>query len=79
MVRGTNATRTLIYRQGQFVPEGNGMFDDAGFGIVNDAGQVAFQFELADGRMGVAVTAIPAPGAMVLMGLGTLAVIRRRR
>jgi hypothetical protein len=47
---------------------------------LNDPGQVAFTFALADGRVGLAVWSIPEPGAALATGAAAcLAIARRRR
>jgi hypothetical protein len=47
---------------------------------LNDLGQVAFTFALADGRVGLAVWSIPEPGTVTAMALVTgLMILRRRR
>ena len=48
---------------------------------LNDSGQVAFYFELADGRRGIAVTAVPEPAGAVVIGVlgGIVELVRRRR
>jgi PEP-CTERM motif len=46
-----------------------------GEGSLNDTGQIAFFYELADGRTGIARAdplAIPEPGTLALLGLGLL-------
>lgn len=54
-------------------------FDNA----FNDLGQVAYRFELADGRQGVALwsvgVAVPEPSSMVLLGCVGVGLINRRR
>jgi hypothetical protein len=45
---------------------------------LNDAGQILFWAELADGREGVFMTMIPAPGALGLLALGAGVAVRRR-
>ena len=51
---------------------------DEGSGL-NDLGQVAYAYSLADGRSGVAVWTIPEPGvAMTGLALLSLATLRRR-
>lgn len=47
---------------------------------LNDSGDIAFSYFLADGRFGVAVAHVPGAGAIVPLGLTwVLAVSRRRR
>lgn len=46
---------------------------------LNDLGQVAYRFTLADGRQGLAVTLVPEPGAIGLLALGGFGLLRRRR
>jgi hypothetical protein len=54
-----------------------------GFGTqgLNDAGQLAFYFALADGRSGIAVASpIPEPSsALLLAAVGGTLLLRRRR
>jgi hypothetical protein len=48
--------------------------------ILNDFGQVAFNYHLADGRQGIAVANVPEPSALVLTcGGAALGLCRRRR
>jgi hypothetical protein len=47
-------------------------------GFIDQNQAVAFTYTLADGRLGVAV-AVPEPGTMLALGLGGLALIRRRK
>ena len=50
---------------------------------LNDLGQVAYSFTLADGRSGVALWTLPAPepatGVLAVLGLSAVALRRRRR
>ena len=46
---------------------------------LNDRGQVAFAYSLADGRAGVAVFTIPEPAAAGTLAVGGLSLLRRRR
>jgi len=39
---------------------------------LNNAGQIAFGFELADGRKGIAIWSIPEPAALSLFFIGAL-------
>ncbi|MEM6394215.1 MAG: PEP-CTERM sorting domain-containing protein [Planctomycetota bacterium] len=51
---------------------------DEGSGL-NDLGQVAYQFTLADGRSGIALYTIPEPASLTLLALGVAALTRRSR
>ncbi|MEM7807736.1 MAG: choice-of-anchor tandem repeat NxxGxxAF-containing protein [Planctomycetota bacterium] len=44
---------------------------------LGDGGQVAYRFELADGRSGIAVWSIPEPGMTALLLVGSLSLRRR--
>ena len=47
---------------------------------LNDSGQIAFSYALADGRSGIAVANIPGPPALLVLGISSVAgVVRRRR
>jgi hypothetical protein len=47
---------------------------------LNDAGQFAFYFNLADGRSGIAVAnSIPEPSSALLLAAGGTLLLRRRR
>jgi hypothetical protein len=51
-----------------------------GDGSLNDSGQLAFYFALADGRNGIAVAnPVPEPGSALLLALGGLGLLGRRR
>ena len=45
----------------------------------NNLGQIAFAFDLADGREGIALWTIPEPATLALLGLGGLFLGARRR
>ena len=45
---------------------------------INDAGQVAVRFVLADGREGVAVVAVPEPAGLAAVAVAGLGLVRRR-
>lgn len=53
-----------------------GLFDG-----LNDRGDIAFSYYLADGRQGVAIAVVPEPGSLVLLAPGGVALLRpgRRR
>ena len=46
---------------------------------LNDAGQLAFRYSLADGTNGVAVASVPEPGSALLVTLGLAGLLSRRR
>ena len=46
---------------------------------LNDLGQVAYLYTLADGNRGIAIFSVPEPSSLALLGLGGLALLRRRR
>lgn len=46
---------------------------------LNDQGDVAFFYELADGRSGIAVAVVPEPASLATLGLAGLTLLRRRR
>ena len=46
---------------------------------LNELGEVAYHFTLADGRQGVAISAVPEPGAVGLLAVGGVALLRRGR
>jgi len=53
------------------------LFDSYGF---NDAGQVAFRFDLADGRRGIAVAnPVPEPSSALLLAASGVTLLHRRR
>ncbi len=52
--------------------------DGQGRGL-NDAGQLVFNLTFTDGTSGVFVATIPTPGALGLLGVASLAALRRRR
>lgn len=45
---------------------------------LNNNGQVAYRFQLADGRDGVALWTVPEPSAVSLLALSTIAILSRR-
>ncbi len=58
---------------------GNTGNEDGRVSGFNNSGDLAFTLQFTDGTGGAFVTHIPSPGAMSLLGLGTLAALRRRR
>jgi hypothetical protein len=46
---------------------------------LNELGQVAYRFELADGNSGIAIWTIPEPSTAVLLALAGLTLLRRRQ
>ena len=46
---------------------------------LNDAGDVAFLYHLADGRQGIAVASVPEPAGLALLAIGACAALPRRR
>lgn len=48
-------------------------------GGLNELGQVAYRFTLADGRQGLAVSLVPEPGGLGLLALGAMGLLRRCR
>jgi len=45
---------------------------------INETGQVAYRFTLADGREGIALFTIPEPASFALLGMISLVMVRRR-
>ncbi|MEM1446123.1 MAG: choice-of-anchor tandem repeat NxxGxxAF-containing protein [Planctomycetota bacterium] len=54
------------------------IIDVNGGEILSDNGQVAYRFELADGRSGIAVWTLPEPNAIALLTAAGLTLLRRR-
>jgi hypothetical protein len=46
---------------------------------LSDGGDIAFNYELADGRTGIAVAAVPEPAGVALLAAGALLSLRRSR
>ena len=46
---------------------------------LNNAGQIAFRFDLEDGREGIALWTIPEPATLGLLAIGGLAMLKRKR
>jgi uncharacterized protein (TIGR03382 family) len=82
----------VVFREGDQVDiTGDGILDDAFIttfsnddGFLTDSGILMFQANLRDGAgvglgQALLVTQIPTPGAAALLGLGGLAIVRRRR
>ena len=47
---------------------------------MNDSGQIAFRYQLADGRRGIAVaTPLPEPGSALLLAAGAVVLMKRTR
>ncbi|MEM1213175.1 MAG: choice-of-anchor tandem repeat NxxGxxAF-containing protein, partial [Planctomycetota bacterium] len=59
-----------------FIP--GSTLQDEGSGL-NELGQVAYSFSLADGRQGIALYTIPEPASLALLALGAAALTRRQR
>jgi hypothetical protein len=83
---GDGASLAKVAREGDADPDGVGSFADfeADPMALNDAGQVGYFFELADGREGIALWKVPEPGGISMLVAGILLLIalprtRRRR
>lgn len=67
------STITSLLFEGGDGPQGN---ESAG---LNDNGQIAYAYELANGEQGVVSWTVPEPSSLALLGLGGLLISRRRR
>lgn len=73
-------TTTLVIRDGDALFGSTVTALDLGREALNDAGQFAFRYSLADGRTGVAVaTLVPEPAGALLLCAGGLGLLARRR